>query len=85
MIGQSPWRTSFEERSSDREVAGRHAVVRRGSTAGAVFFADFGHVLSLFFRDPDGLEAGVCVGNPDAVPGQINPPGTPSRRYHPAG
>ncbi len=23
------------------------------------------------------------VDNPDAVPGVMNPPGTPSRRYHP--
>ena len=43
---------------------------------------DFGHVLSVFFRDPEGLEAEVCVANPDAVPGQVNPPGTPAARYH---
>jgi catechol 2,3-dioxygenase-like lactoylglutathione lyase family enzyme len=60
----------------------RDKLIERGATDG--FVTDFGHVLSLFFRDPDGLEAEVCVGNPDAVPGQINPPGTPSRRYHPA-
>jgi hypothetical protein len=24
----------------------------------------------------------VCVANPDAVPGRINPPGTPASRYH---
>lgn len=41
-------------------------------------------MLSLFFRDPDGLEAEVCVVNPDAVPGVHHPPGTPARRYHPA-
>lgn len=45
------------------------------------FVTDFGPVLSLFFRDPDGLEGEVCVGNPDAVPGVINPPGTPAARY----
>ena len=33
-------------------------------------------------RDPDGLEAEVCVMNPDARPGVYNPPGTPSHRYH---
>jgi catechol 2,3-dioxygenase-like lactoylglutathione lyase family enzyme len=37
--------------------------------------------LRLFFRDPDGLEAEVCVPNPDATPGTFNPPGTPARRY----
>jgi catechol 2,3-dioxygenase-like lactoylglutathione lyase family enzyme len=45
------------------------------------FVTDFGPVLSLFFRDPDGLEAEVCVPNPDAQPGVFNPPGTPTTRY----
>ena len=45
------------------------------------FVTDFGPVLSLFFRDPDGLEGEVCVDNPDAVPGTTHPPGTPSARY----
>jgi len=48
------------------------------------FVTDFGAVLSLFFRDPDGLECEVCVANPDAVPGVGNPPGTRAARY-PAG
>ncbi len=59
----------------------RDRLIERGSTDG--FVTDFGHVLSVFFRDPEGLEAEVCVTNPDAVPGVANPPGTPSRRYHP--
>lgn len=42
---------------------------------------DFGPVLSLFFTDPDGLEGEVCVANPDATPGALNPPGTPAARY----
>jgi catechol 2,3-dioxygenase-like lactoylglutathione lyase family enzyme len=45
------------------------------------FVTDFGPVLSLFFRDPDGLEGEVCVVNPDAQPGIVNPPGTPAARY----
>ncbi len=45
------------------------------------FVTDFGPVLSLFFRDPDGLEGEVCVVNPDAQPGVMNPPGTPAARY----
>ncbi len=45
------------------------------------FVTDFGQELSLFFRDPDGLEGEVLVANPDAVPGVHNPPGTPARRY----
>ncbi len=60
----------------------RDELMRRGCTDG--FVTDFGHVLSVFFRDPEGLELEVCVANPDAVPGRINPPGTPSARYHDA-
>jgi catechol 2,3-dioxygenase-like lactoylglutathione lyase family enzyme len=48
------------------------------------FVTDFGPVFSLFFRDPDGLEAEVCVPNPDAKPGVHNPPGTPAARFVPA-
>ena len=58
----------------------RRRLVERGCSDG--FVTDFGHVLSVFFRDPEGLEAEVCVENPDAVPGRINPPGTASSRYH---
>jgi catechol 2,3-dioxygenase-like lactoylglutathione lyase family enzyme len=60
----------------------RDRLVAAGASDG--FVTDFGPVLSLFFRDPDGLEAEVCVPNPDAVPGQFHPPGTPARRFHPA-
>jgi hypothetical protein len=45
------------------------------------FVTDFGPILSVFFRDPDGLEGEVCVPNPDAIPGTTNPPGTPAARY----
>ena len=45
------------------------------------FVTDFGPVLSIFFVDPDGLEGEVCIPNPDAVPGVLNPPGTPAGRY----
>ena len=47
------------------------------------FVTDFGPTLSVFFRDPDGLECEVCVANPDAVPGAHNPPGTRASRYPP--
>ena len=60
----------------------RDRLVAVGASDG--FVTDFGQVLSLFFRDPDGLEAEVCVTNPDRQPGVLNPPGTPSRRYQPA-
>ncbi len=45
------------------------------------FVTDFGPMLSLFFRDPDGLECEVCVTNPDAEPGVFHPPGTRAARY----
>ena len=57
----------------------RARLVTRGATDG--FVTDFGPILSLFFRDPDGLECEVCVENPDAEPGVFNPPGTPAARY----
>jgi catechol 2,3-dioxygenase-like lactoylglutathione lyase family enzyme len=57
----------------------RDRLMKRGASDG--FVTDFGPTLSLFFRDPDGLEAEVCVPNPDARPGVMNPPGTPAARY----
>ncbi|HKR48738.1 MAG TPA: VOC family protein [Pseudonocardiaceae bacterium] len=45
------------------------------------FVTDFGPTLSIFFRDPDGLEGEVCVANPDAQPDVFNPPGTPAARF----
>ena len=57
----------------------RRRLIERG--ASDEFVTDFGPVLSLFFRDPDGLECEVCVANPDAQPGVTNPPGTPAARY----
>ena len=57
----------------------RSRLMARGASDG--FVTDFGPILSLFFTDPDGLEAEVCVANPDAVPGVMNPPGTPAARY----
>ena len=57
----------------------RRRLIQRG--AADRFVTDFGPILSIFFRDPDGLEGEVCVANPDARPGTLNPPGTPAARY----
>jgi catechol 2,3-dioxygenase-like lactoylglutathione lyase family enzyme len=57
----------------------RRRLIARG--ASDEFVTDFGPVLSIFFRDPDGLEGEVCVANPDARPGVTNPPGTQAARY----
>jgi len=57
----------------------RDRLIQRGATDG--FVTDFGESLSLFFRDPDGLEGEVCVANPDAQRGVVNPPGTPAKGY----
>ncbi len=60
----------------------RTRLIAAGATDG--FVTDFGPVLSVFFRDPDGLEGEVCVANPDAQPGVFHPPGTPAAGYDPA-
>jgi catechol 2,3-dioxygenase-like lactoylglutathione lyase family enzyme len=57
----------------------RERLIARG--AADDFVTDFGPMLSLFFRDPDGLECEVCVENPDLVAGTHNPPGTRAARY----
>ena len=57
----------------------RSRLMERG--AADDFVTDFGPMLSLFFRDPDGLECEVCVENPDAVSGVFNGPGTRAARY----
>jgi catechol 2,3-dioxygenase-like lactoylglutathione lyase family enzyme len=57
----------------------RERLMARG--AADDFVTDFGPMLSIFFRDPDGLECEVCIENPDAVPGAHNPPGTRAARY----
>jgi len=57
----------------------RERLMERG--AADDFVTDFGPMLSLFFRDPDGLECECCVENPDAVPGEFHPPGTRAARY----
>ena len=57
----------------------RDRLIERGASDG--FVTDFGPSLSIFFRDPDGLEGEVCVDNPNAKPGVFNPPGTPAAGY----
>lgn len=57
----------------------RRRLMARG--AADDFVTDFGAVLSVFFVDPDGLEAEVLVVNPDAEPGVVNPPGTRATRF----
>ena len=52
-----------------------------GRGAADDFVTDFGSILSVFFRDPDGLECEVCVPNPDARPGVAHPPGTRATRF----
>jgi catechol 2,3-dioxygenase-like lactoylglutathione lyase family enzyme len=57
----------------------RERLMTRG--AADDFVTDFGPMLSIFFRDPDGLECEVCVENPDLVAGVHHPPGTRATRY----
>lgn len=65
---------SFE---SFKEIRSR--LIAHGASDG--FVTDFGPVLSVFFRDPDGLECEVCVANPEAQPGVHHPPGTRSTLF----
>lgn len=51
-------------------------LMERGASDG--FVTNFGPILSICFRDPDGLEGEVCVANPHAEPGVFHPPGTPA-------
>jgi len=58
----------------------RDRLIARGASDG--FVTDFGSELSLFFRDPDGLEGEVLFEhNPGST--QINPPGTKAAGYEP--
>lgn len=57
----------------------RERLMTRG--AADDFVTDFGPMLSVFFRDPDGLECELCVANPDLEPGVFHPPGTRAARY----
>ena len=61
----------------------RYSLMARG--AADDFVTDFGSILSVFFRDPDGLECELCVSNPDASPGVSHPPGTRAARFPAAG
>ena len=57
----------------------RARLIARELTDG--FVTDFGNALSLFFKDPDGLEGEVCLHNPKATPADLKPPGTPAAGY----
>lgn len=57
----------------------RDRLMARGASDG--FVTDFGPILSIFFRDPDGLEGEVCVTNPNAQPGVYHGPGNPAPGY----
>jgi catechol 2,3-dioxygenase-like lactoylglutathione lyase family enzyme len=70
---------ALQAASLDAFEAIRERLMARG--AADDFVTDFGPMLSLFFRDPDGLECEVCVENPDLEPGVHHPPGTRAARY----
>jgi catechol 2,3-dioxygenase-like lactoylglutathione lyase family enzyme len=56
---------------------------RRLMAAGAAdsFVTDFGAGISVFFRDPDGLEGEVTLHNADARPEDLKGPGNPAAGY----
>ena len=55
----------------------RDRLIARG--AADEFVTDFGPILSVFFRDPDGLECEVCVQNPDRANRGAQPAGHAGR------
>jgi catechol 2,3-dioxygenase-like lactoylglutathione lyase family enzyme len=58
----------------------RDRLIAKGASDG--FVTDFGRELSVFFRDPDGLEGEVLFEhNPGST--QVNPPGTKAEGYEP--
>lgn len=61
----------------------RERLIVRGATDG--FVTDFGAAISLFFRDPDGLECEVCLDRPGATAADLRPPGTPAAGYERVG
>jgi catechol 2,3-dioxygenase-like lactoylglutathione lyase family enzyme len=67
----------FQAASKDAFDEIRRRLMARGATDG--FVTDFGRALSLFFRDPDGLECEVLLFvSHDA---EVKPPGTPAAGY----
>jgi catechol 2,3-dioxygenase-like lactoylglutathione lyase family enzyme len=67
----------FQAASMDAFDEARRRLMARGATDG--FVTDFGHVYSLFFIDPDGLECEVVVPSPH--PGPSQGPGNPAPGY----
>ena len=57
----------------------RDRLIACGATDG--FVTDFGAAISVFFRDPDGLEGEVLLHNPAATTADMKPPGTPAAGY----
>jgi catechol 2,3-dioxygenase-like lactoylglutathione lyase family enzyme len=57
----------------------RDRLIACGASDG--FVTDFGGALSVFFRDPDGLEGEVLLRIPGARPEDLKPPGTPAAGY----
>ena len=58
----------------------RTRLMERGATDG--FVTDFGGALSVFFKDPDGLECEVCLHVPGVGPDDIKGPGNPAAGYN---
>ena len=66
--------------SLDAFVQIRENLIAAGASDGTV--TEFGRKISIFFRDPDGMECEVLYTNPDADAGELRF-GTPSARFHP--
>jgi len=57
----------------------RDRLIKAGASDG--FVTDFGAAISVFFRDPDGLEGEVLLHNPTATAADLKGPGHPAAGY----
>ncbi|MDX6285027.1 MAG: hypothetical protein QOG53_512 [Frankiales bacterium] len=57
----------------------RRRLMKSGASDG--FVTDFGAAISVFFRDPDGLEGEVLLHNPSATAADLKGPGNPAAGY----
>lgn len=80
MFGRGPVdHMGLQAASKDAFDTIRTRLMERGATDG--FVTDFGGGISVFFRDPDGLECEVVLHNPDARPEDLKGPGNPAAGY----
>jgi catechol 2,3-dioxygenase-like lactoylglutathione lyase family enzyme len=80
MFGRGPIdHMGLQAASKEAFDAIRTRLMERGATDG--FVTDFGGAISVFFRDPDGLEGEVCLHIPGVAAEDMKGPGNPAAGY----